>query len=110
MKAPSHPTSRTRLIATWAALIALMLSSLGLSRLELGGANLVASLAIATLKAALVLAVFMKVGRPPSAVRVAAILALATWLLLAGLAGIDFATREADPAAYQAPRQLPAWP
>jgi hypothetical protein len=39
-------------------------------------------------------------------VRIAAATALAIWLLLAGLSGVDYATRPHEPARYQSPAQL----
>lgn len=91
----------------WAALMALLLLTLGLAYLPLGRLNLVAALAIAAAKAALVVVVFMHPRRGPSALRVAAVVGVATLSLLFGLSSLDFGTRHAEPAAAQVPKQLP---
>jgi cytochrome c oxidase subunit 4 len=91
------------LALAWAALIALMLASLGSAYLALGAGNAIAGLVIAAVKAGLVVIVFMRLGHAAPAVRLAAAAALATWLLLAGLSGVDYATRPNDAAVYQQP-------
>ncbi|MDQ6640599.1 MAG: Caa(3)-type oxidase subunit IV [Pseudomonadota bacterium] len=95
-----------RLLFAWAALIALMLSSLGSAYLSLGVGNLVAGLAIALVKIAIVVWLFMRLGRASATLRIAAAIGLAAWLLLAGLSGVDYATRAHEPAAVQRPGQL----
>lgn len=95
-----------RLAAAWAALLALMLTSLGSAYLPLGPWNLVAGLAIATLKSGIVLWLFMGLVRAPATLRLAAGLGFATLGLLFALSSVDFATREPHPAPLQQPQQL----
>ncbi|HJV59856.1 MAG TPA: Caa(3)-type oxidase subunit IV [Albitalea sp.] len=97
-----------RLMAAWAALLALMFASLGSAYLSLGAGNLVAGLAIAVIKSAIVVGLFMGLARASVLVRLVAATALATWLLLAALSTLDVTTRSDEPATYQAPRQVPA--
>lgn len=93
-------------LATWAALLALMLTSLGSAYLPLGPWNLVVGLAIAALKSALVLWIFMGLVRAPATLRLAAGVGFATLALLFTLSGVDYATRDVHPAPMQQPRQL----
>jgi len=97
-----------RLGAAWLALLALMLTSLGSAYLPLGPWNLVAGLAIATLKSAIVLWLFMGLVRAPTTLRIVAGLGFATLALLFALSGLDYATRDTRPAPMQQPRQLPS--
>jgi len=90
-----------RLLAAWAALIVLMLLSLGSAWLPLGLGNVVLGVAIAATKAGIVAALFMGLAREPALLRLVGGFALGTLLLLIGLSGIDYATRPAAPAAYQ---------
>lgn len=90
-----------KLAFAWAALLALVLSSLALAYVPLGAGNLAVGLGIALAKGALVAALYMELARETAAVRIAAAVALATWLLLAGLGSVDYATRHAPPAAYE---------
>jgi cytochrome c oxidase subunit 4 len=90
-----------RLLVAWIALLALMATSLAGAYLPLGRGNLMLGLAIAAVKAAIVLALFMGLAREALAVRLAAGVALATFALLLGLSSFDYATRAAAPAAYQ---------
>lgn len=98
---------RNRIAIAWIALLALMFASLGSAYLPLGVWNAVAGLAIAAIKSAIVLVVFMGLVRSSAMVRLAAATALAMWLLLAGLSGVDYGTRPHEPARYQQPAQLP---
>jgi cytochrome c oxidase subunit IV len=97
-----------KLLLAWAALLALMLSSLGSAYLSLGLGNLVAGVVIAAVKSSIVALLFMRLARSSGAVRLAAAIALAMWLVLVGLSGVDYATRSRQPAAFQLPRQLPS--
>ena len=98
---PEFRRQARRLAVTWLALLALMLASLGLAFVPLGAGNLVAGLAIAALKAGLVATFFMGLLRERPLVRLVAAVAICCWLLLAGLSGVDFATRPTEPAAVQ---------
>jgi caa(3)-type oxidase subunit IV len=90
-----------RLLAAWAALIVLMLASLGSAYLPLGVGNVAIGLAIACAKASIVAALFMGLARGPALLRVVGAFALGTLLVLMGLSSIDYATRPAAPAAFQ---------
>jgi len=95
-----------RLVLTWLALIALMLTSLGSAYVPLGTGNLVAGVAIAAVKSLLVLCVFMGLVRATARTRIVAAIGFATLGLLVALSGVDFATRVHEPAAFQQPQQL----
>ena len=97
---------RQRIAIAWVALLALMLASLGSAYLSLGPGNLIAGLAIAAIKSAIVVVLFMGIARSSAMVRIAAATALATWLVLVALSSVDYATRPHEPAAFQQPRQL----
>ena len=94
-------------LATWAALLVLMLTSLGSAYLPLGPWNLVIGLAIAAIKSLLVLWLFMGLVRAPATLRLAAALGFAVLALLFSLSGVDWATRDVHPAAVQQPRPGP---
>lgn len=97
-----------RLLLAWAALIGLMLASLGSAYLPLGPWNLVAGIAIAAVKSLLVLAVFMGLLRAPAVLRLVAAIGFCMLGLLFVLSGVDYATRTTEPVSMQVPRQLPA--
>jgi len=105
MTDPEFTRHARHLLLAWIALIALMLASLGSAYLSLGIGNAVAGLVIAIIKSAIVIALFMRLAGASAVVRIVAATALATWLLLPALSGVDYATRRAEPAAYQAPEQ-----
>jgi len=96
-------------IYAWLGLLALMLLSLGSAYVPLGAANAGLGVAIAVAKAAIVAGLFMRLARASTLVRVVAAAALATWLLLLGLSGIDYATRPDEPAATQPAPDSPAF-
>jgi len=95
-----------RIAITWAALIALMLASLGSAYLKLGPWNLVGGLAIAAVKAALVAWWYMRLRDAGPLIRLVAGVGLGTWLILVVLSGVDYGTRAVTPAAVQRPQQL----
>lgn len=95
-----------RLVLAWAALIALMLASLGSAYIPLGIGNMIAGLAIAAIKSAIVVALFMRLVDASAMIRIVAVVAVAFWLLLAGLSGVDYATRPGEPAPFQVPSQV----
>jgi cytochrome c oxidase subunit 4 len=97
-----------KLLLAWLALLALMFASLGSAYLPLGIGNAVAGVAIAVVKSAIVLLLFMGLARASAMVRIVAAAALCTWLLLVALSGVDYATRPHEPAVFQRPLQLPA--
>jgi len=94
------------LLAAWAALIALMLASLGSAYLRLGPGNALANIGIAVVKAGIIAAVFMGLARGSGTIRIVAATALGTWLVMLGLGSVDETTRAREPAAWQQPRQL----
>ncbi|HSC64237.1 MAG TPA: cytochrome C oxidase subunit IV family protein [Caldimonas sp.] len=94
------------LVATWVALIALMLASLGSAYLKLGVGNALAGVAIATIKTALVVWIFMQLRRASATTRTAAAVGLATLLLLMTLSFVDYSTRSRAPAPWQSPQQI----
>ena len=95
-----------RLALAWVALIVLMLASLASAYIPLGPGNVIAGLAIAALKSAIVVALFMRLVDASAMIRIVAAIAVAFWLLLAGLSGVDYATRPRAPAPFQAPAQV----
>jgi caa(3)-type oxidase subunit IV len=94
-----------RIALAWAALLALMLTSLGSAYLSLGVGNVVAGVVIACIKTGIVVTVFMRLGRAGSAARLAVGAGLALGLLLASLSALDLATRGPGPAAVQPAEQ-----
>jgi cytochrome c oxidase subunit IV len=105
-----HPDLRRELRTTavaWLVLLALMLASLGSAYLKLGAGNMVAGLVVATLKAAIVAWLFMRLREAGSLIRLAAGAGLGLWFVLVGLSGVDYATRTPTSAQVQQPRQLP---
>jgi cytochrome c oxidase subunit 4 len=95
-----------RIIIAWAALLALMLTSLASAYVPLGPWNLVAGVGIAAVKASIVLFVFMGLSRAPAVLRLCAALGFATLALLFALSGVDYATRTTHTASVQQPQQL----
>jgi cytochrome c oxidase subunit IV len=90
----------------WLALLALMLASLGSAYLKLGPWNMVAGLAIAAIKAALVAWLFMRLREAGPLIRLVAVVGLGVWLILIVLSGVDYETRSRTAAAIQRPQQL----
>jgi cytochrome c oxidase subunit 4 len=95
-----------RLALAWLALIALLLASLGSAYVSLGVGNLVAGLVIATIKAGIVVWLFMELRRASAMTRIAAAVGLAMLILLMALSSSDYATRIVEPARWQAPQQI----
>ena len=92
--------------AAWIALLVLMLASLGSAYLKLGAWNMVAGLAIACVKAAIVAWLFMRLRESGPLIRLVAAVGLGVWFILLALSGVDYETRHVTPAAAQQPRQL----
>jgi caa(3)-type oxidase subunit IV len=95
-----------RIGAAWIALIALMLTSLASAYVPLGAWNLVAGVAIASIKSLIVLALFMGLLRAPALLRIAAVIGFALLALLLGLSAVDYATRVSPLAPMQQPAQV----
>lgn len=103
----AHFRRQARQVAVaWAALIALLLASLGSAFLPLGAWNAVLGLAIATLKTAIVLWWFMHLSHASALLRLMAAAGLFTLALLFGLTQVDYRTRVTEPASMQPPQQL----
>jgi cytochrome c oxidase subunit 4 len=94
--------------AAWAALLGLMLLSLGSAYLRLGPWNMVAGLVIAAIKSAIVVWLFMRMRTSGPLIRLAAAAGLGVLAILFGLSGVDYATRAQTPSSVQRPQQLPA--
>jgi cytochrome c oxidase subunit 4 len=110
-RAPAKQDERFRREArrvgfTWVALLALMGASLGSAFIALGAGNFAVSLAIATVKAALVAWIFMQLRRAPPATRMVAMAGLLFLALLMSLSGFDYATRSVTAAPWQSPQQV----
>lgn len=97
-RALSQP-SVGRVLITGAGLLLLAASSYALSFVRLGSFGLAAALAIAVLKALLVLFVFMQFGRLSASAKLAALAALFMLALLMSLMAADVALREPAPFA-----------
>lgn len=95
------------LLVVWAALLALMLVSLGTAYLPIdAGVKAAAGIAIAVVKSLLVVFAFMHLGRGPALLRLVAGSGIAALAVMVGLSAIDFGTRRVDGAAVQPPQQL----
>ena len=92
--------------ASWAALLALMLASLVSAYLNLGAFNVIAGLAIAAVKTAIVAWWFMRMRESGPLIRLAGVVGLGVWAILVGLSGVDYGTRVLTPATVQRPAQL----
>ena len=91
------------LVWVWLALLALLLATFGSAYLPLGIWNGIANLAIAGVKAALVVLFFMRLRAHEPVPRLALMVALFTLALLVGLSLADYATRVTYVAPWQAP-------
>lgn len=87
------------ILIAWAALLGLLLATLGLAYLPLGTGNIAVALGIATAKGLIVAAVFMKLAGPPSLRWVFAGAGLFWVAFLFGLSMTDYATRTGWPFA-----------
>lgn len=95
-----------QVLLAWLALLALMLCSLGSAYLPLGPWNAAVGLAVATLKSAIVVGLFMQLARAGTLVRIVAAAGLFTLALLLGLSQVDFGTRVTEPAPMQPPQLI----
>lgn len=94
------------LVFVWVALMVLLAATLALAYVPLGEGNLVAALGIAIAKSALVVWWFMRLNEASAKTRIAAGVALAFFALLAGLSGVDYATRARNAAPAQDAKQF----
>jgi cytochrome c oxidase subunit 4 len=90
----------------WVALLGLMLLSLASAYLNLGPWNVVAGLAIAAIKSAIVVWLFMRMRTSGPLIRLAAAAGVGVLAILSGLSGVDYLTRAQTPSAVQRPQQL----
>jgi cytochrome c oxidase subunit IV len=87
------PTALRPLLLSWAALMILLGSTLGLAFVPLGSGNLVVALSIGTLKALIVLAVFMELREGPSLKWVFAAAGFFWLMIMFVLSATDYLTR-----------------
>jgi cytochrome c oxidase subunit 4 len=95
-----------RIVIAWAALLALMFTSLASAYVPLGPWNLAAGLAIAATKSLIVFVLFMGLGRAGALLRIVGVIGFFMLSLLFVLGGVDYATRAVDPAVMQPPQQV----
>lgn len=81
------------LVACWAALLALLALTVTLAYQPLGAFNIVGALTIATIKAGLVIAIFMELSKSTGLVRVFAGAGFFWLMILLWLGLMDFITR-----------------
>jgi cytochrome c oxidase subunit 4 len=84
-----HIISYRKLTGIWLALLALTALTVGITRIDLGGYKVLAALAIACLKAGLVIAVFMHMKYEGRLLRWLLFLALVTLAIYIGLTFFD---------------------
>jgi cytochrome c oxidase subunit 4 len=84
-----HIISYRKLTVIWLALLALTALTVGITRVELGGYKVAAALAIACLKAGLVIAVFMHMQFEGRLLRWLLFLALVTLAIFIGFTFFD---------------------
>jgi cytochrome c oxidase subunit 4 len=77
----------------WAALVVLLATTTGLAFVPLGRWNLVVAIAIASMKALIVVIFFMELRRSSGLVRVFAGAGFLWLLILLGLTGADYSSR-----------------
>ncbi len=82
---------------SWAALVALLAATTGLAYVPLGRAALPAALAVASVKAAVIVLVFMELARATGLTRIAAGAGLFWLCVLLGMPAIDYLNRAARP-------------
>ena len=105
-RSPGFARSARTIATAWLALLVLMLASLGSAYLKLGSWNMVAGLAIAAVKTAIVAWLFMRLRESGALIRLVAVVGLGVWCILLVLSGVDYETRRVTPAAVQRPLQL----
>ena len=101
------PISLRATVLTGVALLALWAASFGLSFVPLGAAALPVALAIAILKAALVVVFFMEIAREALSIKMTLVTALLLGGLLGGLMIADIVTRDPPRAFVPGSTHLP---
>jgi cytochrome c oxidase subunit 4 len=89
MNVQHHIVSYRKIIGVWLALLALTALTVGITRMELGGYKVLAALAIACVKAGLVIAVFMHMKYEGRLLRWLLFLALVTLAIFIGFTFFD---------------------
>ena len=89
MNGQHHIVSYRKIIGIWLALLALTALTVGITRMELGGYKVLAALAIACVKAGLVIAVFMHMKYEGRLLRWLLFLALVTLAIFIGFTFFD---------------------
>ena len=98
--APRPPPSLANQVIVLAALLVLLLLSVGSALLHLGMFNTVANLGIAALKALLVMVFFMRLRSSSPLIRIASAVGFAWLSMLIVLSVADLLTRMAPPAPW----------
>ena len=98
--APRPPPSLANQVGVLAALLVLLLLSVGSALLPLGMFNTVANLGIAALKALLVMVFFMRLRSSSPLIRIASAVGFAWLSMLIVLSVADLLTRMAPPAPW----------
>jgi cytochrome c oxidase subunit 4 len=106
MAAKTEAASSGKVLATGVGLLLLAGVSFALSFVHLGRLALPIALAIAALKAGLVIAIFMELSEERSSIRLAALAAILTLSLLVSLTAADVLTRERPPLLPPAPEHV----
>ena len=88
-----NPPSVRAYVGAWVALLVLLALSCGSAYVHLGIMNSIANYGIAVAKAAVVILVFMHIGRGTPVIRVVAATALLALTLLVVLSSTDFIVR-----------------
>ena len=88
---------------TWGALLALLATTFALAHVHLGNVNAEVGLAIATVKALLVVFIFMKLRRASALLALFAVGGLLALSILFGLSGTDYGTRATTPSPWTQP-------
>lgn len=92
-QAPGAGRLWRRNLVIWAALLALLLLSLGIAYVPMGRITTASGIIIAAMKSALVLLLFMELSKSGSLIRLAAIAGLVFLIAMFGLALADVLTR-----------------
>ncbi len=100
MTKPDKPVARA--LKVWIALLLLLGITVGCSYIPLGAGNTLVNALAALAKAGLVIAFFMHLREAAPVIRLVAIFGAVTLSLLFLLSGLDFITRAAGDAPWQA--------
>ncbi|MGY3453979.1 cytochrome C oxidase subunit IV family protein [Bradyrhizobium sp. USDA 4353] len=92
-QAPDAGRLWRRNLVIWAALLALLLLSLGVAYVPMGRITVASGIVIAAMKSALVLLLFMELSKSGALIRLAAISGLVFLIAMFGLALADVLTR-----------------